>query len=135
METLKGFIEKIESGEAKVLTVEAAKELKGKRIAYLFFGYAGNQNEVRETTVGNIVSSFDYEKTQPFEGFASRADQWITFMTKKQVKEQQEKLLLLDENDKYTSYICCYGGKYSFFPEPTFTCSDVDREVYYLVLN
>lgn len=71
----KGFIEKMKSGEAKVLTVKVAKLLKGKRIAWMYFGYKG-QNSVKEMTVGDIVTELDYNEAQPCEGFSSRADYW-----------------------------------------------------------
>lgn len=35
------FIHRIENGEAKVLTVEEAKKLKGKKIYWFYFGYSG----------------------------------------------------------------------------------------------
>ena len=50
------FIHRIENGEAKVLTVEEAKKLKGKKIYWFYFGYSGNENEVQEMKVGDIVS-------------------------------------------------------------------------------
>lgn len=54
------FIHRIENGEAKVLTVEEAKKLKGKKIYWFYFGYSGNENEVQEMKVGenlNIIQT------------------------------------------------------------------------------
>lgn len=97
MET-KEFIEKIETKEAKVLTVEKAKKLKGKRIAYMYFGYHGNENTVEEMVVGNIISSLDYEETQPLNGYESRAAYWRSYMNEKQLRKKMDTLLLLEEN-------------------------------------
>lgn len=62
------FIHRIENGEAKVLTVEEAKKLKGKKIYWFYFGYSGNENEVQEMKVGDIVSELEYYSNQPCEG-------------------------------------------------------------------
>lgn len=40
--TIAEFIEAIDNGRAKVLTVERAKGLKGRRIYWMYFGYKGN---------------------------------------------------------------------------------------------
>ena len=63
------FIRKIEVGEAKVLTVEAARSLKGKRILWMYFGYEGNENVVEEMNVGGITTKYDYAKKQPMKGY------------------------------------------------------------------
>lgn len=77
------FIKKIENGEAKVLTVESAKNLKGKTILWMYFGYSGNENEVYEMIVGDIVSELEYYSTQPCEGYKSRADYWKSYMSER----------------------------------------------------
>lgn len=133
MET-KEFIEKIETKEAKVLTVEKAKELKGKRIAYMYFGYHGNENTVEEMVVGNIISSLDYEEIQPLSGYKSRAAYWRSYMNEKQLREKMDTLLLLEENGN-NPFIYAYTGEGNLFEVPTFTRSDADRKVYYYVLD
>lgn len=40
--TIAEFIEAINNGRAKVLTLEKAKELKGRRIYWMHSGYKGN---------------------------------------------------------------------------------------------
>ena len=48
------------SGATKVLTIERAKELKGKRIATIFFDFHHlHQHEVDEFIVGDLKSEFD----------------------------------------------------------------------------
>lgn len=130
MITPNNFIKKIESGEAKVLTVETAKLLRGKRIAWMYFGYRG-QNTVKEMTVGDIISSLDYNETQPCDGFSSRSEYWRSFMTERQLDEEKTTLLLLDA-DGGCPYIKSFTKYFNFYDTPTFTCSDADREVFYI---
>lgn len=129
----KEFIQQIENGNAKVLTLEVAKELKGKRLYTMYFGYSGNRNEVREIIVGEIVSEWDIAKTKPMEGYNNRAEYWESYMTENQVKENKETLQIMEPDGKET-YMRCYLSN-PFFKTPTFTCSDMDREVYYLESN
>ncbi len=130
---VKEFIAKIDSGDAKVLTVEAAKALKGKHIAWMYFGYKGNYLSVQEMTVGKIVSELDYMETQPCEGFKSRADYWRSYMSKKQLDEVRKTLSLLNMIGN-PSLIYAHPESSLLYGVPTFTCSDVDREVYYIEL-
>lgn len=128
--TTKEFNKKIENGEAKVLTLEDAKSLKGKKIMWTYFGYYANEQEIFETKVGDIVSEMDYYETQPMEGYKSRAEYWRSYMSKRQLDEVKNTLILLDSDNNMT-YIKCHLNSV-FFEEDTFTCSDEDRCVYYM---
>lgn len=66
----------------------------------MYFGYSGNENEVRKMRVGDIVSELGYYSKQPCEGYASRAEYWKSYMTEEQLKEKENTLLLLDEEGK-----------------------------------
>ena len=125
------FVRKIESGEAKVLTVEAARSLEGKAIYWMYFGSHENQNQVYTCVIGNIVSEIQYYETQPCEGFSSRAEYWRSYMKERQLDEKENTLILLDEDGKDT--LMRARLKNSFFDVPTFTCSDADRECYFLL--
>lgn len=129
--TTKEFNQKIENGEAKVLTVEAAKSLKGKTIVWTYFGYQGNEQSLYETQVGDIVSEMDYYETQPMDGWKSRAEYWRSYMSKRQLDEVKNTLMLLDSDNNMT-FIKCHLNS-GIFEEPTFTCSDEDRCVFYIV--
>jgi len=98
---IKDFIEKINNGEAKILTVESAKSLKGKSIKWMYFGYKANFNVVQTTVVGDIV------------------------------EDGKNRLELLDSKGMPTYIYAHLDSK--IYEEPTFTCSDSDREVYYLL--
>lgn len=126
------FAKKIENKKA-VLTVEKAKCLKGKTVYWFYYGYTGNQNKVLQMTIGDIVSELEYYSTQPCEGYASRAEYWKSYMTEEQLKEKENTLLLLDENGK-NNFIRAHVNS-GLSNNPEFTCSDADREVYYVRKN
>lgn len=127
--TTKEFMQKIESGAAKVLTLEAARELKGKHILYMYFGFS--PSKVAEMTIGDIVSEYELASRKPMEGYDSRADYWEK-KCPKYANESKEKLVLLNADGEDRDHIYCHGDSTKWFDVPTFTCSDADREVYYM---
>ena len=128
--TTREFIQKIDNGEAKVLTLEAAKKLKGKTIYWTYFCYEGNEMSVGELTVGDIVSEWEYESHQPMKGFSSRAAYWDSYMTNAKKEYFKHNMLLLDDQGKAPWIYCeLIDGLFSV---PTFCCSDSDRCVYYI---
>lgn len=129
--TIAEFIEAINNGRAKVLTVERAKGLKGRRIYWMYFGYEGNEDKVNEMTVGDIVSELEYYRSQPMDGYPSRAAYWEASMDAEKLQDARDKLLLLDDTGG-NPYIFAHTGRWNCFDVPTFTCSDSDREVYYI---
>lgn len=112
----------------KTLTLNVAKTLKGKRIRYSAEGY--DRTYSGELTAGEIVSEWDYYKTQPCPGYPSRTAEWETWMRPERIREAKNKLILLDEEGNNKHYIYCYLNS-RFFNEDTFTLSDADREVFY----
>lgn len=56
---VKDFVEKINNGEAKLLTLAAAQSLIGKRISWMYFGYEGNSNVVYTDVVAALQKSND----------------------------------------------------------------------------
>lgn len=128
--TLQEFNMKIEKGEAKVLTLEAAKLLKGKSIIWTYFGYEHNQQDIYETIVGDIMTELDYYETQPMDGWTSRAAYWRSYMKKEQLDRFNKTLVLLNDKRELTHIKCHLTSGY--FDEPTFTCSDEDRCVFFL---
>lgn len=117
--------------DMKVLTVKKAQGLVGKTIYWTYIPYKFNEQIYETTLIGNIVKESDWAKTQPCNGYDSRWDYWIKEL-QKDAERAENTLLLLDDNGETTG-IKAYCGKYDMFgyPEPTFTCSDADREVYY----
>lgn len=102
MKTLQEMKEAVKSGNAKVLTVETAIDLKGKKIATIYFGYEG-QDGIDEFIIGEVKR----------EIYANG-------------KEGQ---LCLFTSDGRCTYIRAHeenGG--------AFTCSDIDRFVYFIEL-
>lgn len=129
--TTQEFTKKIESGEAKVLTLAAANELKGKTIHTMYYGYRGNYLSVETFVVGEVVSELEYYRTQPADGWNNRAEYWESYMTEDQLRRTREKMMLLDGDGKSTFiYIpekyCRWCG------EDVFVCSEDDRQVYFV---
>lgn len=124
--TTKEFIKATENGTAQVLTVAKAQELKGKRIEWMYFGDSANYNEVFSMVVGDICTEYDfYAKTDP-----ARIER-LARLEERFMEEAKNTLLLLDEegnNNNIRQY-----KLFDCFKEPTFTCSDADREVYFIV--
>ena len=125
------FEQKIASGEAQVLTLAAAKQLKGKRIRWFYLGDPSNVNSVRQMEVGPLISEWEYASRQPFEGYSSKADYWRSYMSARRIEELKQTLLLLDAQGN-VPYLRVHLYT-DVFEEPTFTCSDIDRKVYYLL--
>lgn len=132
--TVQDFIKHIESGKAKVLTLEAAKNLIGKTIVWFYYSDPANYGSVEETTIGRVINEVDYYvNVMGVDDAHPNYPNHYEFLKAKVphlAKEAEQNTIILDENNQPT-YIVCYGG-YSFFDEPTFTCSDADREVYYI---
>lgn len=119
----------------QVLTVDKARSLVGKAIRWTYIGYKFNEQLYETTLIGGIVKESDWAKSQPCEGYSSRWEYWKKVLPKT-AERAENTLLLLDDNGE-TTCIKAYCGKYDIFgyPEPTFTCSDADREVYFKILQ
>ena len=127
----------IKNGIAKVLTVSAAKELKGKRIAWTYHGYELNEQQVYVSSVGDILDAVELaERDTSIKSFPNRAEEWKSWMSEKKFNEMKGELHLLD-TDGDSTYMVAYTANdwAGIYNEPTFTCSDADREVYFIVLN
>ena len=122
MET-KEFIEAIENGKAQVLTVAKAQELKGKSIHWMYIGDSANYNEVNNMVVGDITTEYDY--------YAKNDAERLNRMSEERITEAKGIKILLDSEGKW-NYLRAYTGASSCFKEDTFTCSDADRQVYFI---
>lgn len=96
--------EAVNNKTAKVLTEELAKELKGKRIATLYFGYRG-QNGTDDFVVGDVIEK-----------------DWNAG-SEKRIKE----LLREDGSETYIRLHYMLGNDF-------FSCSDSDRQVFFIEL-
>ena len=122
--TTSEFIKAIENGEAQVLTVAKAQELKGKSIHWMYIGDSANYNEIYEMVVGDITTEYDY--------YAKNDTERLNRMSEERITGAKETKILLDSEGKW-NYLRAYTGAASFFQEDTFTCSDDDREIYFIV--
>lgn len=118
----------------QVLTYDVAKQLIGKTIATTYCGY--NPSTVGFVKITGFISEWDYAATDhDVPNYSSRQEYWKSCMTEKQIAEAKNTILLLGENGKRgPHHISIYLDDH-FFSEPTATCSDADREVYYVVID
>lgn len=112
------------NGKLEALTIWNTKELKGKRIQGIYFGYAG-QDGANDFVIGDLKT--DYELAQldtDVDGFANRAEYWESYMNESQLSETKELLNILDADGNRT-YIKAYKS------EGIFWCSDENRPFYF----
>lgn len=109
----------------QVLTVAKARELKGKRIATTAPEYWMNRNKLNEFIVGDMSTSWEYE--------SDRHADWLAKLTPGHIARLKDTVVLLDadNNRRHSAHI----EFDNWYEEPTFTGSDADREVYYIVLD
>jgi hypothetical protein len=62
--TLNQMREAVENKTAQLLTLEAAEQLKGKKIATIYFGYRG-QDGIAEFVVGEVIVDNSYINNKP----------------------------------------------------------------------
>lgn len=91
------------------LTLQAAKSLIGKEIITHYSGYRGQDGDDR-FVVGDIVSEEFLGATEGWDG-------------------SKDTLVILTADGRNTWIKCHVNSK--LYDEPTFTCSDADREVFY----
>jgi hypothetical protein len=132
MKTLQEMREAVKNDTAQILTLDLANELKGKKIATIYFGYKG-QDGIDEFIVGEIVSELDLARREvTFKEidprFNNRAEYWESYMTKQQLNEKRNRMLLLTADGRNT-YIYAAPSN-----DGIFTCSDIDRYVFYVEL-
>lgn len=108
----------IENKKAQILTIEKAKELKGKRIITMYFGYNG-QDGTDDFIVGDLVLSHTLWGNQD-PHFHNE---------KSQNPEYHTKVNLLTQEGKNTHI---FGALNNYFGYSSMFCSDLDREVYFI---
>lgn len=122
----------------QVLTLAIARELCAMpglppMIAITSPEYSGNQCHVTISRVNEVISEWGWADLQTY-GSGTRQDDWKRFMTPEQIDECKTKLILLDENRRKMAV--CHTKYYNFYGDcPTFTGSDADREVYYILID
>jgi hypothetical protein len=126
MKTLNEMRSLVREEKTKLLTIDAALNLKGKKIQTIYFGYRG-QDGIDEFVVGEIISELEFYETQPCEGYASRADYWKSYMSPNQLSAKQTNYLLLTEKGDNTHIFCDNGA--------VFCCTDSDRFVHYILCD
>lgn len=129
MKTLEQLRSAVENKSARILSTGLANDLKGRRIATIYFGHHG-QDGINEFVVGDVVSHFELAlRDTSFNSidprYANRAEYWESYMTPTQLATMKNKLMLLTA-DGVETQINCYEN------EGAFWCSDSDRFVYFI---
>lgn len=125
----------------QLLTVADAVKLKGRTIAYTHPVYRMNTQIVAQMTIGEIISEWDLAAKQKYadqkgkyKQYDTMQDYWASYFSEKRLAESKAKMVLLDESGNDNNYIFAYTDG-SWFDEPTFTKSDEDRPVYYILID
>lgn len=123
----------VAEGKCELLTIERAKELKGKKIRTIYFGY-DYQDDVDEFVVGEVVSNLEFarQNTEGYpdnQGNKNQREYWESFMSASQLQFYADRLMLLrdDKTDTYMRVDSKDGD--------IFWCSDEDRYVYYIEVS
>ena len=118
-----------ETGRLALLTMERARELKGKNIQTYSPGYAG-QDLSSVFCVGEIISEVEYyrhikEDCFPDKyGHRNRAEYWESILSPVKMEAKRRRLILLKESGGATGIVVGLDGQ-------TFSMGDADRYVWY----
>lgn len=113
----------------EVLTLDKAMSLIGKKIMWSFYPDRANSIVVEEVTIGAIRNAWAMAK-ETLEESGTMAERLKKSFSRDFLKKYyKDRIVILDENGKDT-YIRCEVSSV-LFDEPTFTCSDEDRRVFY----
>lgn len=134
-EVLQSMREAVNNGTAKVLTLEIAKTLIGKKIRTIYFGYRG-QDGVDEFVVKEVISEWDQAKKDVSETETDRELRLIKSAGVNYVNYLKQSMALVADREINNggTYIWCNPKDFSF-DTPTFVCSDSDRTVFYIVVE
>jgi len=127
MKTLQELKNAVADKSAWILTIDVAKQLKGNRIATIYFGYHG-QDGIDEFVIGDIVSEYNYAETiiEGFEEYGNQARYWDQIMNTNQINKMKDRMLLLTADGRNTHIFAVIEN------DGIFTCSDSDRFVYFI---
>ncbi len=121
--------------KAQVLTLERARQLIGKKIATIYYGYAG-QDGVEEFTVGSIQSEWDFYSGKTFpDSEETYHGRWMKLdkeRPSRKIVERAKNRFFIITADGAKTFIYLGENWKCYFDEPTFTSSDADREVYFI---
>lgn len=122
--------ELLREGKLEVLTIHNVKDLIGKRIQTIYSGYMG-QDHIDEFVLGEIVSEYELAEKEKYSLALTRAEYLELIMPEYKIHELQQDLTLITSDNRntyirYSSTCNCKGE---------FHCSDVDRMVFFRVLE
>lgn len=110
-----------------ILTLGQIPQLKGKTISTIYFGYKG-QDGVDTFVVGDLISDWDKASQEIMGDGRTRQEMWLGFMSEDRIEEHKQQINLITADGRDT-YIRCHKD----WNKDIFTCSDVDRYVYFIL--
>ena len=114
----------------QILTLEKAKELEGKTLLITSPEDRANKPYLMMVVV-KIQTEWEWAATNPCKGYANRQEYWAKRLPEK-VEDFKQQYVLIDVKGNHAAR--CHL-QYPFFGEFVFTGSEIDRPVYYMVLN
>ena len=114
----------------QILTLEKAKELEGKTLLITSPEDRANKPYLM-TVVVKIQTEWEWAATNPCKGYTNRQEYWAKRLPEK-VEDFKQQYVLIDVKGNHAAR--CHL-QHLHFGEAVFTGSDIDRPVYYKVLD
>lgn len=116
----------------QVLTLAKAKTLVGQKVVTTSPVYELNVPHVDEFRIAGIESTWDFAAKIEKDGYVNLQEYWKTFMSPSRIEDEKRRLALVSEEGE-DMFSCDPHNTY--FEEPTFSGSDSDRPVYYVLVE
>lgn len=131
-ELLSSMREAVNNDTAKVLTLDIAKNLIGKKIRTIYFGYHG-QDGVDEFIVKEVISEWSQWNKDAYETESDREQRLTKSAGVNYVNYLKQSMALVADREINNGGTCIWcNPKDLSFDTPTFVCSDSDRTVFYI---
>lgn len=113
----------------EVLTLDKAMSLIGKKIMWSYYPDRANSIVVEETTIGAIRNAWAMAK-ETLEEDGAMAERLKKSFSRDFLKKYYKDMFIILDDKRKDIHIRCDVNSV-LFDEPTFTCSDGDRRVFY----
>lgn len=122
----------------QLLTLAAARNLVGKRIAVTSPEYHANTPSVRTFLIKGFESEWDRAAREELKGYTNKQKYWESYMSALKIDELKNTVLIITEHSDAVYWnsvgLRCQLND-PFAPEPTFYGSDADRYAYYVEVD
>lgn len=140
MISLENMREFVKEKQTLILAEKYFNALIGKKINTIYYGYAG-QDGIDEFIIGSIKSQYQLAEENIYSENENRshknqAQYWESYMTKEQLENEKNTFDIITKEGRCTGirlYRSGHGNWKYYFKEPTFTCSDADRAIHFIL--